>query len=419
MASSGRLEGRTRAGLKAILIDEARPLHPFRATLADLKLTGESLVVRLRRQLGQCGFSVIEVRRQDTLKLRDFPALICWPGAVVSDAALESISGAIAREAPCRPFQAAFGDRDHEVLSWPGRPSTVRPLRLRWCAAPEDAAAPIAVRDFARPADLELSVGVAESVYGVARAAVGFTAIYGRQVETWADLHTLASLRAREYTACRIRPFKRWVPPAWLDSAANAPSILRRMNRIGRNCRIHPSAILEGCVVGDGVEIGPYCYLRASWIGAGVTLRELSSVKASVIEEGAYLMRCDVFNSVIGASCLIVTDMIYNCWIGAGTFIGGGSGFSDFNATRGSIEMQLPEGKVDSGMKLLGSAVGEDCFIGAGLLFRPGLAIPAGTRILNSNMIERAPTDPGGVHVAKGNRLLQIPGQFLAKGSGT
>lgn len=45
---------------------------------------------------------------------------------------------------------------------------------------------------------------------------------------------------------------------------ANQWKVLRETNEIGRNCDIHPSAYLEGCRVGDNVQIGAGAVIRVA-----------------------------------------------------------------------------------------------------------------------------------------------------------
>lgn|GEM_PF-6097177 len=406
------------ASLCAILIDAPTTLLPFRTPLDKLPLAGETLNQRLRRQLAEAGFGVLLTRTPEAITARDLPALVVWPDAVLSDAAMMKVAQSLKQGGP-DAFIVGFDTFGHEILTTAQASPTVRPLRMRWCHTVADLTRELPTRDFAQPPELALAVGVPAVTYGVCQATLHFLTVYGRAIETWADLLLLGSLLAREFTARRVAPFTRLLGAKLLTRLAHHPHVLRRMNRIGNRCRIHPTAVLEGCVLGNDVEIGAFCHLRGAWLGDGVTVREHSSIKVSLIQAGAFLTRCDVFNSVVGAGALIVTDTLFNCWIGAESFVGGGSGFSDFNASGRSVILQGPDGPVDSGLRMLGSALGEGCFIGAGLLFRPGLAIPHGSTVLSTDLIDSAPTRPDGVYINRGHRLIQVPAAFLTGGEAT
>lgn len=402
--------------MKVILVTSTQPVFPFKSALEEMRLAGETLRERAIRQLRAAGVpDPVGVASEEDLGEADFPAFVWRLDTVLSDRLLEELLKA-ARKA-VESFAVAVSYRDHEVLIQAGATGPRHRIGVRFLRARVDLESPTEERFFEDRPDLEVAVGLAQVVHGVSHAWVRAHTLFGRTIRTWVDLHQLSSLICREYSALQARSAARYLPGFLLRRALGSPRIQSRMNRIGRRCRIHPTAVLEGCVVGDDVEIGPFSYLRASWIGSGATIGEHSAIKVSMIEDGAYLRSCDAFNSHIGASSLFVPDILYHSWIGRETFVGGGTGFSDFLAQKGNVSLQLPGqlpgGSSDSGIRFLGSAVGEACFIGSGLLFRPGLAIPAGTRILNSELIEKAPQSSNQVFVARGNKLIQIPAHFL------
>ena len=63
----------------------------------------------------------------------------------------------------------------------------------------------------------------------------------------------------------------------------NPQTIARRIGSQGRNCKIHPTAVIEACEIGDDVEIGPYAVVRASVIGDGAKIEEHATVNLSVL----------------------------------------------------------------------------------------------------------------------------------------
>ena len=85
----------------------------------------------------------------------------------------------------------------------------------------------------------------------------------------------------------------------------------------------------------------------------------------SFLGEGAFLMGCDVVNSYIGAESAIFAPMLYNVVFGERGLLSGGSGFADFIVGAGAIAAEIEGKKVPSNLTFLGSAVGDDCFLGA------------------------------------------------------
>ena len=57
------------------------------------------------------------------------------------------------------------------------------------------------------------------------------------------------------------------------------------------NCRIHPTAVVEGCWLGDDVDIGANAVVRASVLADGAAVEELAMVEGCVFGPGARAQR--------------------------------------------------------------------------------------------------------------------------------
>src|SRR5262249_8368144 len=139
------------------------------------------------------------------------------------------------------------------------------------------------------------------------------------------------------------------------------------------------------------------------------------SVKSSYIGEGAFVMGSDIVNSYVGAETAIFSPMLYNAVFGERGFLSGGSGFADFIVGAETIPATIDGKQVTTRLPFLASGVGDDCFLGANLIFAPGRTIPDGTRLLDHGLIKSVPTEPNGSFVVSGNQLLQIPDSFLGR----
>ena len=64
-----------------------------------------------------------------------------------------------------------------------------------------------------------------------------------------------------------------------------------KLGRRGKRCRIHPSAVVEGCWLEDDVEIGANAVVRGCVIGHGVIIEDLAMVEFSVLDAGARVQR--------------------------------------------------------------------------------------------------------------------------------
>lgn len=260
-----------------------------------------------------------------------------------------------------------------------------------------------------------VDLNLPETVYPEKDYHVVATDLFFQKIQTWKDLIISQSLIAREFTSQTVGFWKRLLPTSISKWLFQQPALAQTTNQIGKNCRIHPTAILESCVIGDNVEIGAFCYLRACVIGSNVTVREKSSIKLSVIGSGSYILPTDIFNCYLGQNVTLTTHILFHCVIGDSTFIGGGVGFADLNASKNSIQIKSKMGSAsaDSGHLFLGSCVGEHCFIGAGLLFHVGQLVPHHTTLLNYNMIQKDQFLSQKTYVSNNGKITQIPTSFL------
>ncbi len=73
---------------------------------------------------------------------------------------------------------------------------------------------------------------------------------------------------------------------------------------IHRSAQVHPTAVIEGSVIGAGARIGAHCVVRFSHVAAGARLHDGAKAEYSTIGEGSWLMhdlvlyRCHVEEQV-------------------------------------------------------------------------------------------------------------------------
>jgi hypothetical protein len=184
----------------------------------------------------------------------------------------------------------------------------------------------------------------------------------------------------------RLVPTRSSVPSALVNRLAPLHSRLylrglRRLNRTGRGCRIHPTAVLENAVLGAGVVAGANSVIRHSFIGAGTTIGDGTTVNNSVIGErnviasGNQLNLCmsydDVFLihgpyqfSIFGRSAAVFA--VINC---------------DIRLDRQTIAIPTDAGLLDSRQPLLGIAYGHHSKVGGGNIIAAGRIVPNHRRI--------------------------------------
>jgi len=393
--------------MKVLLRKVKKEVEPFHRNVSDLEVAGESLRVRLVRQLKELEASFEEIDEGIEISKGE-KYLEITQNVVLSDLFLKKLL----RHANESKGNTQYGLRSSSTLILTSDLKRHEaPLAIRYFSDSKEKNFEWYYFDVQH--DFEISVGVPALVYGEANLKLRFFESYAGVIEHWNDLHHMNSLIARELCAKWARRASLFFPSAMIEKIMLHPFWAKRFNRIAPSAKIHPTAIIEGSVIEDGAEITAHCYIRASIIGRGATVRESSSIKMSTIGPRSYLMTCDLFNSVVEAQSFIVTNVLHNSHVGFGTFVGGGSGFSDFHVNREPINLQLRSGAHQTSSKFLGSATGENCFIGAGLLFKPGLAIPHSSRIFSSDLIQNSPDRPNATFVNHQGQLVQIPQQFL------
>jgi hypothetical protein len=188
------------------------------------------------------------------------------------------------------------------------------------------------------------------------------------QVNLAANLNRLATLRSR-------------LPQRLIDRVAPLHSTLyrralRSLNRLGRGCRIHPTAVLENAVLEDGVTVGAHSIVRHSYVGAGTTLNDNVSVVQSVLGRNNVVASGNVINlcmtyddvflihgpyqfSIFGRSSAVFA--VINC---------------DIRLDQRTIVIPTDVGMLDSMQPLLGIAYGHRSKVGGGNIIAAGRIVP-------------------------------------------
>lgn len=396
--------------MKAYLIRNAAALLPFQKPASSVRLHDSTVGSRLRSQLAEIGCDVVDVDALDRTSIAA-GSLVLQDDLVVSSRLLRTFVSAIPdrrRSYQCEIDTACFTFTCRSEMD---TPSAYRALPLRYVGDDGDAQAePLRMTPSTL---LELEQELPARVDQIEDMRAYVIDYYGIQLEHWFDLLTAAGLYCREFVADRLRPFHR-VLPHWLMNRVTSWSWFRaRQNSIGKRTRIHPTAILEGCVVGDDVVIGPFAYLRSSVVGNGAVIRERSTVTMAFVGEGAFVMGGDVANTYLGSQSAIFAPALYNVVFGERGLLGGSGGFADFLIGSGAIVANIAGAKVPSNLVFLGSGVGDDCFVGTNMIFAPGQTIPDGTKVFDHGLVKFHPTAPGGAYVVAGSDVIQVPDNFL------
>lgn len=395
--------------MKAYIVRKDQPLSPFRKPASQVRFKEGTLGERLRHQLRRAGLDVVEVdRAPDLVEPR---SLVISDNVVLSDSFIKHLLRALPDRSRGYDFEIEVGR--YPLLSSKSAAPQWKTLPIRYHG---DGNAFTSLKLKSRIV-FEVLEGMPARMQALTDICLHFFEFWAIEVAYWFDLQTASSLYCRELVSKLLSPVRGRVPDAILAKFTGSSWLMSKANLIGRNTRIHRTAILEGCIIGDGVEIGPYSYLRSSVIAEGAVVREKSSIKMSYVGPRAFIMGSDLVNTYIGAETSIFSPMVYNAVFGERGFLSGGSGFADFIVGAASIPAVIDGKQVASGLPFLASCVGDDCFIGANLLFAPGRSIPDGTNLLDHGLIKAVPTKPDGSYVVSGTDVVQIPTNFLKRGA--
>ncbi|MDG1481634.1 MAG: hypothetical protein P8R54_18715 [Myxococcota bacterium] len=140
---------------------------------------------------------------------------------------------------------------------------------------------------------------------------------------------------------------------------------------------IHPTAVVELCVIGEGVKIGPHAVVRASVLADGATVEEHATVNFSSLGEGATVGRYGMLNlSVLYPSAMTSSGGGFQASVfGTESFVAWGATILDLSFGR-SIPVSRCGARVDSGQHFLGAAIGHRAKIGNSVRLTYGLDVP-------------------------------------------
>ncbi|MCA9541058.1 MAG: hypothetical protein KC620_19290, partial [Myxococcales bacterium] len=174
-------------------------------------------------------------------------------------------------------------------------------------------------------------------------------------------------------------PWRMGLRLAWAALRAlslNKWKVLGKLNRIGKGCDIHPTAVVEGATLGDGVRIGPFARVLLSTLGDGAEVMPGAMVELSTVGERAVISeKCMIRFSVLYPEAVVSQYLMQQCVLGRRAVTTGGSFSIDLNFDH-PIRVPL-DGKLHStGTKFLGSAFGHRCRVGTGFWMASGRMVP-------------------------------------------
>lgn len=199
--------------------------------------------------------------------------------------------------------------------------------------------------------------------------------------------------------------------------------IARKAGKQGRKCSIHPTAIVEGCIIGDRVKIGAYAIVRGSIIGDDAIIEDFGLVQLSVLGAGAAVTNKGISNmNVLYPGALLGHLGCQMSLLGRDAFVATDSRIFDLKFD-GNVQVEHRGRNVDCGARFLGACVGHRASVGGGVFVNHGVAIPNDAVLVKSpwDVFRKIPADLAGkpLMVERGKAVPIGKGARRATGRGS
>ena len=156
----------------------------------------------------------------------------------------------------------------------------------------------------------------------------------------------------------------------------NKHKIASRFLIKGKGCDIHPTAVVQGCVLGDRVTIGAHCLVQGCILGDDVQVNEHSTLLGSVFGEGSstsprgWTKFCVVYpgSSTTGHA-------LHGSVVGRDVFMASPAYLYDLKI-KGTIKVRHEGRLVDTKLNFLGGCVGHEAIVGPDIWLASGMEIP-------------------------------------------
>jgi len=211
----------------------------------------------------------------------------------------------------------------------------------------------------------------------------------------WTNLLALAPYLWRELVGDNIITMIVRLAKAALFSFSTDPSkLIRRFVQKGKGCKIHPSAVVEGCILGDDVRIGANAVVRGCVLRDGVRIEELAIVEASVLSVGAVVQRQAMVKYSVLDEGAAVAGVVQLGVVGVNASVKRGAYLMDMNFG-GPVQVKCDGESMNAPLGLIGCGIGEGAVIGLGVAVAAGRWIPQNIKVvMNPDHMLRSLTLP-------------------------
>ena len=171
-------------------------------------------------------------------------------------------------------------------------------------------------------------------------------------------------------------------PISWIGAifSRRKVSFNQRMSlcwkKIHHNTNIHPTAVIEGSIIGEGCRIGAHCVVRYSVLGDNVQLHDGAKVEYSAVDDNSWLMHDLVLYRSLTESDVFLIHGPYQFSYFQKSSAAFANIMMDYRPDNKAIRINTPQGLQDYQGRFLGALLEEKAKVFGGTLTTPGITIP-------------------------------------------
>jgi hypothetical protein len=226
----------------------------------------------------------------------------------------------------------------------------------------------------------------------------------------WANLLGLGPFLWRNLMGRNIiEVFARGVWTALKAGSLRPHRIGAQLGRQGKDCRIHPTAVVEGCWLADNVEIGANAVVRGSVLGVGTVVEDLALVEFSVTGQGARIQRQAMVKFSLLSPLSAAGGLMQLGVLGRASALKRTGVLMDVSFGQG-VQVEAHGKRYPAPLNMAGVCLGDGSTVGAGVSVAAGRCVPRGVQIVPSsaNLVTRIPDGLTGLVAVKDGSLESL-----------
>lgn len=192
--------------------------------------------------------------------------------------------------------------------------------------------------------------------------------------------------------------------------------VIKKMLRKGSNCKIHPTAVVEGCWLGDNVVVGANAVVRGCILADGARVEDLAVAEFAVLSERAVVQRQAMVKFAVLGRSAAVGGVIQMGVLDQSAALKRGAYLMDLNLS-GETKIEWDERRCVAPLGLIGCGVGSETTVGLGVSVAAGRWVSAQLQIVagGGTTLTQPKCDGSGMYVVNNGRLSSLSGKAHSK----